>query len=961
MFKSSFGVGTAGARRSVVAVCLAICTLAALLAVTSNTAAAQPGVVPTQWIAKQFTELLGRAPTPSEWNSWSAYYDANGCNADSLKAKSRALALGSEFASRYGSSAKAARVVALTRAVYNHEPNSNDWAGSAGYRAGSSSWMQQVDATFNLVWAAWVVPSICSASEPGYGFGASIPLDVRALSGLGTSRTAATLQSQLDAAAESCGTVALAEMEVVLVGDNAALRVPPCVALTTAGAPSVRSYARQGRIVGVGAQCVAFFCADTAVVSLGRGAELRNVWVDALNVLDDQKTSAVQLAGSTAADPGVIDDTRISDPGAGGNGIRVLGFGVTGEACDGALITENLITGYARAHALDRAARAQWADGIEVHCENAAVERNDIVDVGDWGIGLHGVWNRTGGLATQQSDVRGNRVLSAGTSGSVAIGIDPAGLCQPDRPFLPVPCIDNNALRSFAGSIVEDNQFWTGSRTSFDIGLMVGGKPLWGDHAAYGSGVTVRNNTTGGIAARVNVGIAVSGMYDTTLTGNTPTYTLVDSIGDAGGDLAGCPLVNVGDTRPWLASFTAGSQNSTTAGLYGCLLDPFPTGGLERIVTTTAGGGSFVGASTGRAFTPWGHNYNPKVGYTDDDWTDESTMREIIADFSELKQMGTNTLRITFQLNRFMLDPATPNPDAFARLNRLAVAAEKLGIYLDITGLGAHREADNNIPDTQPGVADADDWLSSPDEAMRWNAQAVFWEEAARTLKDRTSVLLFNLMNEMVTTNANGWCVSPDSDFCFVQAIARSLDPDGPTGPLPARNARDLIRSWVEQMRSAIEVGEGRLRTDPDHRITASNLLFTYSQYTGDLDDVTLHHAYVPHDDVSTPANEVTTYITNVKAKKVAGKPMIIEEFFYSLAPSGPNGCPLFDAACNYEVSQASLEAAVYGTQPEANGWFGHATGHTLAEGHPNFMFAWWLQFFERNTPVVAPCRSCQP
>ena len=74
------------------------------------------------------------------------------------------------------------------------------------------------------------------------------------LAGGAASRSQSQLQAELDAAASPvCGTVALAQRELVRVGGpangNQQLRVPPCVTLTTAGAPSVQQYAKMGRII----------------------------------------------------------------------------------------------------------------------------------------------------------------------------------------------------------------------------------------------------------------------------------------------------------------------------------------------------------------------------------------------------------------------------------------------------------------------------------------------------------------------------------------------------------------------------------------------------------------------------------------------------------------------------------------------------------------------------------------
>jgi hypothetical protein len=384
--------------------------------------------------------------------------------------------------------------------------------------------------------------------------------------------------------------------------------------------------------------------------------------------------------------------------------------------------------------------------------------------------------------------------------------------------------------------------------------------------------------------------------------GGTPgSFTLVDSIGDASGDLAGCPQVAVGDTRPWVASLTTGSQPSTTIGLYGCLLAPFPTGGLERLVTSNVGNGTFVGTATGVTFTPWGHNYGPDEGLLDDNWTDGATFAQIVADFRELKLMGTNTLRVHPQLNRFMLNPTTPNPVAYDRLVRLAVAADKLGLYLDITGLGAWRKPDNNVPDENP-APDANDWLSSPDEELRWHAQELFWEEMARRMKDRPNIVWFNLMNEMVAIDTPAYCNGEFGGLCFVQSLVLSLN---------GRSQATLLRTWTERMRVAIERGEGRTRTHAEHRVTASNLLFANKAITGDLDDVMLIHSYIG-EDPGTPVSEFTNEINRIKANKVPGKPIVLEEFFYALDGDGQPP--------HLQCGNPCLEQAITASRPETNG-----------------------------------------
>lgn len=919
--------------------------------------AAAGTVTPTQWIAKQFTELLGRAPSDAEWQTWTARYADVGCTTTSLGELTRALALGPEFALRYPEPQPAARIVALTRAAYNHDVNDSDWtAYYAPYAAGTRTWAQTVDQYFGAVFDSLVRPQVCDPDRPGYGFAYSAPLDIAQRVGGPASRTRQQLQSALHAAAPSCGTVELAAYEVVRVTGRP-LDVPSCVTLTTSGQPATSAYARQGRLVLSGPVCDTVRCVDVPVVRLAAGARLRNVWVDVNAATIGTKTSAVEVLGSSPATPAVVSQVRVSDPGPGGTAIRLYGVANYGTPCTAAQVSDNLVTGYARSHALDPAARGRWADGIAVFCEQARVERNTVVDVGDWGIGLYGVRNRDRGVIPQRSQVRRNVVISAGVPGSVGLGVDAVGECQAAplesgrRGGVSVPCVEFPDERSFAGAALVDNRFWTGSRTSFDVGLLVGGKTYWGDHGGIGRGLKVTGNTTGPAGARVNVGVAVSGMLDTTLSGNTGApgasgaFSLVDTIGGATPDLPGCPQLLVGIGPPRVSSVTAGSQPVVRAnGLFGCLLAPAPDGGLERVRPTAAGGGSFVGDRTGTTFTPFGHNYGPTFSdLIDDDWQDPAVFRGIVADLVELRQLGTNTLRLHPQFNRFMLDQDTPDPAAFDRLVRVADAAASLGLYLDVTGLGIWRPADNRDDPGDPTDAD-EAWLQNPSEAVRWAAQAVFWGETARRLAGHPAVLFFNLMNEPVVASTAWGCPNGTApfEFCFVQAITLTRQ---------GRNHRDIARAWIGQLTAAIRAH------DPDVPIGVGSLaeLGWPPSWIGDVTDLMVSHNY-PGEDPDFPGDELAQNIAMAKSFKQPGHPLVIEEFSYSLG-DGNSQPP--DLAC----WNGCLDRFLRETRPEANGWLGHAIGTPPVRLHPwrDLFTLGWIQFFQYEVPLVAPCGSCQP
>jgi hypothetical protein len=76
-----------------------------LLAAVPGRAAAN--VVPAQWIAKIYSEGLGRAPDQGAWASMTAFFQSDGCSATTLAEKGEPIYLSSEFSGlKYGNAAK---------------------------------------------------------------------------------------------------------------------------------------------------------------------------------------------------------------------------------------------------------------------------------------------------------------------------------------------------------------------------------------------------------------------------------------------------------------------------------------------------------------------------------------------------------------------------------------------------------------------------------------------------------------------------------------------------------------------------------------------------------------------------------------------------------------------------------------------------------------------------------------
>jgi hypothetical protein len=177
-----------------------------------------------------------------------------------------------------------------------------------------------------------------------------------------------------------------------------------------------------------------------------------------------------------------------------------------GWPCQSTTIEGNVITAYSSEH-LQFDGKGPWTDGLSVACEHATVQNNAIIDATDVGIVLF-----RSGSATQASMVRNNLILSAGNSAYGALVVD--GL------------LDQGVTHDFTGTTLTGNAFWTGPNTHFDLGMSIGTRPWFGNRSDAGTGATVTNNTTNGLTAIVGTGIALSGMYNATVQGNSLTLSV---------------------------------------------------------------------------------------------------------------------------------------------------------------------------------------------------------------------------------------------------------------------------------------------------------------------------------------------------------------------------------------------------------------------------------------------------
>jgi Domain of unknown function (DUF4214) len=497
----------------------------------ASAATASTSVVPGQWIAKIYSEGLGRAPDQTAWANMVTYFTDNGCSATTLAAEGEPVYLSSEFSGLdYGNAAK---LLALYRGALDREPDSSGYAYYLGLLNGGTSWTTIVDDFFTSSEFTGDVSTFCTEGSYSFGSGAAITTPLgQSCSGqfCFTGGTQAQLQTMLDNAAATKATVTLAQQVVVPITTaqtigpprqrSVGLNIPAGVTLTTVGSPSPSHYAEMGRLVRSSSLGAA------AVVEVESGAKLDNVWVDGQRTgpTDYNSDSVnVETAGGTGT---TVSGDRLSNA-VGFTNLHALG---TAESlpCTSTTITGNLVTAYSSSHT-----NQDWSDGLSVACENATVKNNTVIDATDVGIVLFRAYP-----AVQKSTVADNTILNAGNPAFGGIVADPLSSSPTNSP-------------SFAGSTVNHNTLWTGPGAYYGIGLSVG-TAAWFASPNIGTGASFTDNS---LTADATEGIAVSGMLNATATGNTLDVTL--------GQYGHCPEAEIA-VDPQYGSGTIQSPVTTT-------------------------------------------------------------------------------------------------------------------------------------------------------------------------------------------------------------------------------------------------------------------------------------------------------------------------------------------------------------------------------------------------------------
>jgi hypothetical protein len=319
---------------------------------------------------------------------------------------------------------------------------------------------------------------------------------------------------------------------------------------------------------------------------------------------------------------------------------------------------------------------------------------------------------------------------------------------------------------------------------------------------------------------------------------------------------------------------------------------------------------------------PWGFNYGPNGKLLDDDW---DTKWDVIKnDFRAMHALGANVVRVHLQVSRFMDSADQVNERSLDRLSKLLELSERVGLYLDVTGLGCYRTSD--VPR----------WYDALDEKGRWAVQGRFWQAVASRGAKSDAVFCYDLMNEPIVPGGNrkagDWYSGKLlGGFDFVQFI--TLDQAD-------RPRVEIARQWIHTLSSAIR------KQDQQHLITVGLLPwvpqwghlsgFIPQKVVPELDFISVH--------IYPEKGKVPEAIDGLK-KFAVGKPVVIEETF-------PLSCGTDD-----------LRTFLLESRGVACGWLGHYFGESIDDldslrrkdklTAPQAITLDWLKFFRDMGPQM--------
>ena len=410
--------------------------------------------LPSQFIAKLYTEALGRAPEQGAWDGWHQYFKTNGCNLASIQAFALNVFTtpGGEFEKLgYDNEEK---VITMYRALQSRDPDAGGFslfvallkAGhsitelvnditSSGEFAGL---VNQIFSGYSYGWktasvpnyaTTWTVPPVPPSSTNIYPFPAH-PDDPT---------TGTALKTLLDS--RQSGDIVLLPEKLIVVAD-VDIVIPAGVTLRTYSPSTITQYqyARFARIVRSASNIPAIPPAGsdnyTNLVQLESGARLEHVFVDGSRSVVGILTWGSANIGVHGGTNTTVNECRSSNVGSA-TPIFVWEIGGT-SLSNNVSITNNLVTCYETSNSLKDCITPYfwpWSDGITNGCLHANITGNNIIDPTDCGIVTFGYdhdnwYPQYPQPVQQQSQIIGNTIVNAGNSCNAEFNLDGAGAFQ---------------------------------------------------------------------------------------------------------------------------------------------------------------------------------------------------------------------------------------------------------------------------------------------------------------------------------------------------------------------------------------------------------------------------------------------------------------------------------------------------------------------------------------------------
>jgi hypothetical protein len=450
--------------------------------------------VPSQFIAKQFSEALGRAPDTAGWLRYLDFFAGGGCSRDRLKEVTVGFFASAEYAKLAYSPPE--MVLTAYRAILSREPDPEGFRAWTARLAGGATIAQVASELAGSPEFAALAPAICNDGAYRTDWGNRQAIDI----GGGT-----WTQAQLQACIDNNTICSVPPRTVVFL--DATLDIPVGHVLQTSGKPDHRHYARQARLVRNKGSF-------QHLLNVHGGGAVQNIWLSGQRHLFKQVPKNLDVVhaniwyGNEPKEPGagLVNDIRSDFP-------LVRSHIVSVGPGNSLSVQNSLLTGYTSVHSPD--GTESWiADGISQHASNGTMRNNDIIDPTDVGIVIFGHGPRSG--VPQATSAIGNTIVHAGHSAYGSLGFDTTGDCVFCR---------------FTGSIA-GNTILAGPGQHSDVMLFVGtgpwtpaGQTNCGTGAHCGVGARMTNNRTlsgdVGRAVTVQAAMIVDGMLSAVTSGNT--------------------------------------------------------------------------------------------------------------------------------------------------------------------------------------------------------------------------------------------------------------------------------------------------------------------------------------------------------------------------------------------------------------------------------------------------------